>query len=61
MNELLWSKEINDKILNIYVDKFNESFPYFIVRRMSDEEMSKTMVKALIEEKPFEPEIDTNV
>ena len=47
-----------DKLLNEYVNKFNENFPIFIVRNLEDDEIMRLIREAIDKNEPYVPEID---
>ena len=46
-----------EELINAYVEKFNQNFPYFVVRG-TEEEISEMIKKCLAEGKPLDPETD---
>lgn len=49
-----------DELLIKYADKFNENFPLFVVRDLSEKEIKDIIQKCLDENKPYEIETDSD-
>lgn len=46
-----------EQYIDMYVEKFNQSFPYFLIRGTSKEEMIQIIKDCLKTGNPYEPEI----
>lgn len=50
-----------EKLINKYADTFNENFPFFVCRNMTDEEIRGVIETCLKTGKPYTPEMDDEV
>lgn len=48
-------------LLEKYVERFEENFPFFLVMGMSDEEIRKQLEESLETGEPFRPEVDPDM
>lgn len=49
-----------EKLLEEYVDKFNENFPIFLLKGIDEDEIMEMIKKCIDEDKPCEIEVDEN-
>ena len=47
-----------DKLIAAYIERFNENFPFFLVRHLDESEQKALIQKALDTGKKYEPEPD---
>ena len=49
-----------EKLLNEYVKKFDDNFPMFLFRTVSEDEIKEIIKKCIDENKPYETNLDIN-